>query len=481
MALPLPLESGIEQVARAAELVARRADPVHLVGIGGIGMAGLAVHLAARGLRVSGCDRVAGRVTDDLGARGVPVQIGHDPAHVRDAAWCVRSTAVREADPEIRAARERGIPALLRGAVLPALLEGRRSVAVSGTHGKTTTAAMIAQVLEAAGRSPGFCIGGEIPALGGVAADGAGRLLVVEADESDGTVALYRPDIAVITNIEYDHMEHFEDERTLVDCFDRFASNARRAIVYCADDPRASSVCAGRSNARSYGFAEAASVRGSELGLTASETVFVVSLGGRALGRVCLPVAGGHNAQNALAACAAGLELGLTFEQVRGGLERFRPARRRFEVLVDGPVMVLSDYAHHPTEIRALVKTARLLGRRRLIAVFQPHRYTRTRALAADFPPAFAGLDEVALVPVYAASEDPLPGGTSEDLLERFRSDGRPRVRLLASLGEAWKYLRSVLRPGDALLVIGAGDVEQIAFWAKADCESRGSSPGQAP
>ena len=463
------LETGRRQVAEVRRLLAGRPGSVHLVGIAGIGMAGLAVHLAARGFRVTGCDLSPNRVSDALASCGVNVLPDHSPSHVAsDVQWLVKSTAVPDDSGEILAAKEKRVPVYPRGVVLPALLEGRTSVAVTGTHGKTTTSAMIAHILAESGLKPGFCIGGEVTALGGVAAVGAGTVLVVEADESDGTVILYEPDIGVITNIEYDHMEHFRDEETLVDCFRTFAGNAKRRVIFCADDPRAAVVCEGNPKGFSYGFSVRADLRGTEIQETSSSVSVTVLLKGKELGRLALPVPGRHNMLDALGACAAAMELGVPFEQVCAGLGRFAHVRRRFEKVVDrAGLLVISDYAHHPTEIQALVQTALQLKKKKVIGVFQPHRYTRTLALGKDFPPAFAGLDELVLVPVYEASESPVAGGTSKDLFRHFQSFGRVPTRYIASLEEAWRYLKLNFGKGDLLLVIGAGDVEKIAGWAR--------------
>lgn len=457
---------------RARALVAApRGSAVHLVGLGGVGMAGLAIHLSGRGLAVSGCDASRNRLTDDLERRGLRFAQGHDPAHLDGGVrWVVRSTAVPESSVEIRAARAKGIPVLARGAVLAALLEGRTSVAVGGTHGKTTTTAMIAQALRRAGLDPGYCIGGEVALLGGVAGVGGGRLLVVEADESDGTLALYRPDIAVVTNIELDHLEHFDGEDGLVACFDRFVKGARRRVIFCADDPRAAALCASLPGARSYGWSPAAEVRGIVRESAADGVRVEVTVRGRRAGAFRLPVGGTHNAQNALAAVAVTEELGEPFEAAAEALAGFCPARRRFEIVAEARgVTVVSDYAHHPTEIRAVMRTAAARPARRRLAVFQPHRYTRTRALGPDFPPAFEGADDILLLPVYAASEPPLEGGTADDLLQHFREFGGAPVRLAASLEEARAELRRRLQSGDLLLVIGAGDVERIAGWVRDD------------
>jgi len=466
--MPLPdLRNGKARVREVVERVRRGGESVHLVGVAGIGMAGVAVHLADRGIEVSGCDLLRNRVSGWLENRGIPVFESHVADHVEPPVqWVVRSTAVSDDCPDLKRAAERGLPVYHRGLVLPALLHDRISVAVSGTHGKTTTSNMITQILVQAGKHPGFCIGGEVDSLGGVADPGGGEFMIVEADESDGTVMLYEPDIAVITNVEYDHMEHFGNEDALFQCFEVFARNARKRVIYCADDERAVRICGALPESRSYGFHEEASIRGMDYALSAKGSVFRVVVDGVSLGTLELPVPGRHNAVNALGACAAVLELGVDFSETRRALGSFCHARRRFEKVADGDIVAISDYAHHPTEIRALTHTVSNLPHRRLIAVFQPHRYTRTRALGKDFPSAFEGIDELVLTPVYAASEQPLEGGTSEDLLAHFKAAGVMPVKLMDSLAAARKYLESVLKPGDVLLIVGAGDVEVLAEWA---------------
>jgi len=469
--MPLPdLRNGRAQVREIAEWVRCGEGAVHLVGVAGIGMAGVAVHLADRGFEVSGCDLLSNRVSGWLRDRGIPVFESHAAGHVEPPVqWVVRSTAVSDACPDLVRAVERDLPVYHRGLVLPALLMDRISVAVSGTHGKTTTSNMITQILVQAGKNPGFCIGGEVDALGGVANPGGGEILVVEADESDGTVMLYEPDIAVITNVEYDHMEHFGNEDALFQCFESFSRNARKRVIYCADDARTVRICSTLSGSRSYGFQEEASVRGMNYADSAEGSTFDVMADRVSLGTLELPVPGYHNAVNALGACAAAFELGVKFSEVRRALASFCHARRRFEKMADGNIKVISDYAHHPTEIRALTRTVSNLPHRRLIAVFQPHRYTRTRALGMDFPAAFDGVDELVLTPVYAASEAPLEGGMSKDLLAHFKAaDTAFPVRLTDSLAAARKYLESVLKRGDVLLIVGAGDIEELAEWAGA-------------
>jgi len=455
---------------RVSALLRSGPGAVHMIGIAGVGMAGLAYLLQAVGWRVTGCDVAAtGSICSWLSTAGINVLVGHSVSHIdENTDFVIRTTAVAASSCEVERAEELEIPVFQRGVVLSALVGQRNSIAVSGTHGKTTTAAMIAQILAASSCQPDFCIGGEVVALGGVAGVGDGSVLVVEADESDGTVSLYSPDIAVITNIEYDHMEHFSDREEVEDCFRSFLAQARKTIVYCADDEGATRICRTHAQAFSYGFSEA-DYRGTDVMEGAESVTFSVDHGQERLGELTVPVGGRHNALNALGACAVAIECGCKFSDIRRGLQNFVPVRRRFERIgeVKG-VTIYSDYAHHPTEIRAVIDTAKRLSYRRLVAIFQPHRFTRTRALGVDFPPAFVGVDEVILCPVYAASEAPLSGGTSRDLLEHFRLDGRIVIRLAESLKDAWAIASELTMAGDVLLLIGAGDVEQIGQWAVA-------------
>ncbi len=429
-------------VDRAQELI-RKGGHVHLMGIGGIGMAGIAQLLKERGFTVSGCDLQQNRQTQWLSDGGIHIYAGHSENHISASVdWVVRSTAVSDSHPEIIAARASGIPVSRRGEVLPALMRERTCIAVSGTHGKTTTTAMIAQVLGC-----GFFVGGEMAGLGGaVARDG--DIMAVEADESDGTVAGYSPDYSIITNIEYDHMEHHDSEEAFVGCFRKLIEQTKKRVYYCAADPIASAVCRDNPKCSPYGLVE---------GLR-------------------LPLPGKHNQWNASAAFAVSRHW-RSGEEILQELEKIRPIARRFEtVFHQAGIRIVSDYAHHPTEIAALIQTAQELRPKRLLGVFQPHRYTRTLALGADFPPSFQGLEQLWLVPVYAASEQPLDGGTSADLLKRFSAAWDHRLHNFQSLDAAWADIQRELRAGDLLLIIGAGDIEKIAQWAKEWCPGEGSN-----
>jgi len=460
-----------ETVDRRQELralLAARA-PVHMLGVCGVGMAGLARLLALRGIPVSGCDAAAtGGTAAWLKACRIPVYEGHSATHLDPAIrWVVRSTAVAPDHAEPAAARARALPVFQRGEVLPALLEHRLSVAVCGSHGKSTTTTLLAWILRASGQAPAWCIGAEAPGLPGLSGDDGGAL-VVEADESDGTLTGYAPDYTILTNVDFDHMEHFANVDAFENCFRQIIRQTRRALVVCADDARAAALSEAADVRITYGFHAAADVRIENLEETAAGAAFTLR---RAPGEpvpLRIPAPGRHNVQNAAAAAIVALELGVSQTAVRQALAAAQLPRRRFEcVAAAGNLRVISDYAHHPTEIAALVAMSRNLGARRLRAVFQPHRYTRTRALGAAFPAAFAGVDEVVLLPVYAASEPPLAGGRIWDLYAAFRAVDGPVTRLAADRGQAWRYLAHTLRAGDVLLVVGAGDVVSIAEAAR--------------
>ncbi|MDA0989503.1 MAG: UDP-N-acetylmuramate--L-alanine ligase [Verrucomicrobia bacterium] len=454
---------------------------VHLMGICGVGMAGLAVLLNARGLVVTGCDAAMGPLAGWLQKKGISVAGTHDVAHLDPRPdGVIRSPAVALESAEVQAALSMGLPVFRRGEMLPALLRGSLSVAVCGTHGKTTTSSFIAQLLQTAGRNPGWCIGGETAALGGVANPGVGNVMVVEADESDGTLVHYRADIGVITNIEFDHMEHFESEDAFAASFATFARQSQ-SLVTNADDPRAAAMGRAVDSAATFGFGESAAIRATEIETAGRGQTFTVWRQGESLGRWSLPLPGRHNVANVLAAIAVVDMLGLDSETVREGVAKLELPRRRFDGVADAHgIRVISDYAHHPSEIRALIAAAQSQPHDRLLAVFQPHRYTRTLALGPTFPAAFKGVDQLMLVPVYAASERPTKGAQSWDLYAHFRdAEGVPLPQVASSLPIAWAAIRQQLQPGDLLLVIGAGDVERIAAWAAADLSGSSWPPQQ--
>ena len=413
-----------------AERLIQRGGHVHLMGIGGIGMAGLAWLLKQRGFKVSGCDLQNNRQTAWLKTNGVLISTGHHELHISESVdWLIRSTAVPDSHPEIQCAQKKNLPVSRRGDVLPALMRDRICIAVSGTHGKTTTTAMLAQVLDC-----GYYVGGEIVDREEMARDG--EIMAVEADESDGTVAGYTPDYAVITNIEYDHMEHHESEDAFIGCFKQLIQNTKKKVFYFEDDPIAKKLCSENPKCKPFN---------------------------RPKDQINMLFPGQHNQLNASAAIAVA-RLWKTDKQIVQSLKDIHPIHRRFEtVFAENGIRIISDYAHHPTEVAALIQTALELKPRRLLGVFQPHRYTRTLALGKDFPASFRGIEKLWLVPVYAASEAPLAGGTSEDLAARFSAEWKNCLYNFSSIETAWSDIQSHLREGDLLLIIGAGDIEKLA------------------
>ena len=450
---------------------------LHALGITGIGLSGVSALFKSRGWNVSGCDALpAPEIVRWLSARGIPVETGHAAAHIADTSpdLVLFSPAVAPDHPEMVAAKEHGIPVVRRGEALAALVNLSNGVAVCGTHGKTTTSCFTRTLLAALGAGPSWCIGGYTASMGGVAGVGANDTpLVVEADESDGTLALYRPQLLVVTSVEPDHMEHFASFDHLKACFATAARATSKAVVVCADDANACEIAASATApVFSYGVSSAADFRCEIKALEASRSLFSITFRGE-LFSLELGVPGRHNVLNATAAFTACVALGYAPAEVAQAVSALTELPgRRFETFVtqDG-VRIVSDYSHHPTEIAALVATAKLSSGR-LTAVFQPHRYTRTRALAADFPRAFRGVDELLLLPVYAASEKPLPGGSSEDLYRVFREQNAadpsvPRPMLVPSVAAAKDYLVTRLRRGETLLVVGAGNVVSLVSAMK--------------
>ncbi len=442
---------------------------VHMLGICGVGMAGVARLLAARGIAVSGCDARPGALAAELSACGVAVCAGHTPAHIDalpGSAVIIVTPAVAPDEPELIAARARGLQIVSRGEALASLICGFHSIAVCGTHGKTTTSCFTARLLQELGASPGWCIGGHTLGMGRVASPGDSDILVVEADESDGTLRHYHPAVTVLVNIDIDHLEHFEGEDDLIDCFGAVLRQTRDTLCVCRDDPRAwhAAVRYGRAPL-SFGFHEEARLRADRVQVGATACRFTLVLDGRDCGCVDIGVGGRHNILNALGAASAALALGFPVAELCRALPAAcaeLPGRRFEEIGRRGGVRYVADYAHHPAEIQAAVAMALACGGS-VTAVFQPHRYTRTLALGSQFPAAFSGTNEVVLLPVYAASEQPVPGGDICDLYASFRqSMPAGRLTLAGDLAECSRYLRGSGAAGDLVLIAGAGDVIEL-------------------
>jgi UDP-N-acetylmuramate--alanine ligase len=440
--------------------------PVHFVGIGGAGMSPLAEVLLARGFRVSGSDIRPSAITQRLREHGARVRIGHDAAALNGATTVVCSTAIRPDNPELVAARERGLQIMHRSALLGEMLAGKRAIAVAGTHGKSTTSGMIATILTEAGLDPTAIIGAEAHNLGGHHRVGSGDCFVLEACESDSSFLNYPGCSHVITSLEPDHLDQHHTFANLAEAFRKFIAlgSPDGFLVYCANYAELREIAGDAPGARiSYGRAEDTDFRVSHVRTTVRSCAFDLC-GPDGRRRIELSVPGEHNALNAAAAFAAAVQVGVDADVAAAALSRFTGVGRRFEVLFDGEgVMVVDDYAHHPTEIEATLTAARAAWDGRIIAVFQPHLFSRTQVLMDGFAHAFGRASEVIITEIYPAREDAIPGVTGEKLCEAVREaePGKP-VRFLATKEEIVSDLLPRLSPGDMVLSIGAGDVREV-------------------
>lgn len=434
---------------------------VHLVGVGGAGMSGIARVLLQRGHTVSGTDRQATRVLEVLRAMGAGIRVGHDAAAVGDAELVVVSAAVPDDNPEVVAARERGIPVVPRARMLAGLMRGGQALLVAGTHGKTTTTSMLVVALQGAGLDPSFAIGAALNEPGSNAHAGRDELFVAEADESDRSFLVYRPDLAVVTNVELDHPDAFADEGDVRAAFAQFLARRRpgAAAVVCRDDPGAAALVGGAEGpVVTYGEDPRADVRV----VPADGAATRLLAGGTEVARYRLAIPGRHNRLNAAAALAACRLLGADLARAARELESFTGAQRRFQRLgrADG-VEVVDDYAHHPTELRATLSAARAVTRGRIVLVVQPHRFSRTAVLGEELGRAAAGADVVVVTDVYASGERPVPGVTGHLVAEAAERAGGVVV-WQPHLGSVVDELLAVVQTGDTVLVTGAGDVSQV-------------------
>jgi UDP-N-acetylmuramate--alanine ligase len=441
-----------------------RKHHVHFVGIGGIGMSGIAELLLNMGYPVTGSDLVESETTRRLARLGATIYRGHDPANVHSGVdVVVISSAVKMSNPEVVRARELRIPVIPRAEMLAELMRMKYGVAVAGTHGKTTTTSFVAEILARAGLDPTVVIGGKLRALGSNARLGQGRFLVAEADESDGSFLLLSPTIAVVTNIDPEHLDHFGTIENAEHAFLQFIQRVPfygRAIL-CLDHPRIRALLPQvRKPFVTYGTSPEADWVAANVVVEGLTTRFEVRHGSVSHGSISLQLPGRHYALNALAAAVAGVELGVPFPTIAEALAQFGGIHRRFEVLGEaGNVLVVDDYAHHPEEIRATLRAAREGFGRRLVAVFQPHRYTRTRDLLPDFLGAFDDADLLFLTEIYPAGEEPIEGVTGEGLYQALRRRGHLDVGFRADRAALLSAVLDRLQPGDLVLVLGAGDI----------------------
>jgi UDP-N-acetylmuramate--alanine ligase len=439
-------------------------------------MSGIAELLANLEYSVTGSDEKRSATTDRLQSVGVRVDIGHAAHHVVGADVVVVSSAVKPTNPEILEAHRRGIPVIPRAEMLAELMRLRYAVAVAGAHGKTTTTSMIALALERAGLDPTAVIGGRLSAFGSNARLGRGELMVAEADESDRSFLKLFPALAVITNVDYEHLESYGSFDELCQAFVDFANKVPfyGAVVCCADDPHLAALT-GRMTRRvtTYGLSESADITAADIVLGPMSSIATVKRRARrsddraktlvTLGRLELNVPGHHNLLNALAAIAVGLELGVPFERMVPGLREFKGAERRFEVRGEPRnVLVVDDYGHHPTEIAAVLKAARAM-KRRIVVAFQPHRFSRTKALFEAFGPSLADADYIVLTDIYSAGEDPIPGVTLETFAERIRSQIDVPVDVIPNLADVAPTLARIAQAGDVIITLGAGTIANVA------------------
>ncbi len=446
---------------------------IHFVGIGGIGMSGIAEVMHQLGYKVQGSDIAENYVVEKLRKKGIPVAIGHRPENLGDAAVIVCSTAIKEGNPEIEAAVERRLPRVRRAEMLAELMRMQKTIAVAGTHGKTTTTSMIACLLDAGGIDPTVINGGIINRYGSNARLGKSDWMVVEADESDGSFLRLDGTIAVVTNIDPEHLEHYGDFERTKDAYVEFVENVPfyGLAVMCIDHPEVQNLI-GRIRDRrivTYGFSALADIRADNVETANGGSRFdaiILDRGGerRTVEGIGLPLPGRHNVLNALAAIAVGIELGLDDETIAQGFEKFDGVKRRFTRVGEvGGAVIIDDYAHHPVEIRAALAAARESAEERVIAVMQPHRFTRLRDLWADFENAFNDADMVFVAPVYAAGEPPIEGVDAATLVEGLRAHGHRMVKAVDSPKDLAESLRDIAADGDIILCMGAGDVTK---WA---------------
>ncbi len=441
-------------------------------------MSAIAKVMLEMGFRVSGSDLAAQELTEKLAAKGANVFIGHEAEHVKGADLVVYSTALSKDNVEMKRAEELNIPIIHRSQMLARLLNTKKGIAVAGAHGKTTTSSMISLVMEKSGVDPTYIIGGEIINLGSNAKAGKSDYVVAEADESDGTFLQYYPYLGVVTNIEADHLEHYDgDFGKLKQAYVQFLSQVKpegKAIL-CADDEHLAGMLPElKCEAVTYGLGDTAEYKAVELELGDRKVQFTVERRGQTLGTIKLSVPGKHNVYNALATLIVCLESGLTFDQVAEAITEFRGAKRRFQVLGEvNDILVIDDYAHHPTEIEATVSAAKATGKR-IVAVFQPQRYTRTFFLLDQFSRAFPEADEVILTDIYSpAGEKQIEGISSARLSELIRANSNPNVRHMPTKDEVFDYLQATVKSGDLVITMGAGDIWKVADRLAKELRSR--------
>ncbi|AYG59594.1 UDP-N-acetylmuramate--L-alanine ligase [Rhizobium jaguaris] len=447
---------------------------VHFIGIGGIGMSGIAEVLHNLGHRVQGSDQSESANVQRLRDKGIPVHIGHKAENLGDAEVVVVSTAIKKNNPELVAAREKLLPVVRRAEMLAELMRFRNAIAIGGTHGKTTTTSLVATLLEAGGLDPTVINGGIINAYGTNARMGEGEWMVVEADESDGTFLKLPADVAVVTNIDPEHLDHYGNFDAVRAAFRQFVENVPfyGFGVLCLDHPEVQALVSRIEDRKviTYGENPQADVRFKNVRIDGTRSLFDIEIRRRRTGKVIqikdlvMPMPGRHNISNATAAIAVANRLGISNEAIAKGLASFGGVKRRFTLTGEwNGVKVFDDYGHHPVEIKAVLKAAREACKGRIIAVHQPHRYTRLSSLFEEFAACFNDADSIFLAPVYAAGEDPIEGADSQALVSRIKAGGHRDARYLPSQEDLAPMVAEIARPGDFVVLLGAGS---ITYWA---------------
>ena len=443
---------------------------VHMIGIGGIGMSALARLLLGNGVRISGCDLEINALAEELQLLGAVIYRGHSPDHIqKDTDAVIYSSAIKDDAPELAAAAANNIPVFRRARMLAMILEGKQVIAVTGTHGKTTTASIIAHIMNQAGWNVGFAVGGQMKGTGENARWGNSRYFVAETDESDGTQVYMKSHVGVITNIDNDHMDYYSDISEITGAMERFQENVSPAgfVFGCGDDIRVRRILAERKDgAFSYGRDKSNDFYAHRIKVNNMSSVFQVYYQGTEMGTICLSVPGWHNIINALAGIGVCTRLGISFASIAAALRVYPGVQRRLEVVFcNDKITVIDDYAHHPAEIKAVVAAVREKAGRsgRLWGIFQPHRFTRTRLLAEMFGGCFQGLDKLIITDIYGAGELPLPGINGRIIYSEARRGAGMDTVYIESLDDIIPYLQDHIQAGDTLLFMGAGNISRLA------------------
>jgi UDP-N-acetylmuramate--alanine ligase len=439
---------------------------IHFIGIGGIGVSGIAQLVLRQGEEVSGSDIKESAITRKLASLGARIFLGHRPENIEGADMIVYSSAIQPDNPEMTAARKKGILIKKRAEFLSELMKDKLVITVTGAHGKTTTSSLAAKLLMGAGLNPTIAVGGILREDGDNAKLGMSDYFIAEADESDGTFLCYQPTYSIITNIDYEHMDFYKTYDNLLNSFSVFVAQTKKegCVFYYNDDaPLKDIVLKSKARGVSFGFSQSADFYPSNILLTQCQLSFSCMKAGQDIGGVTLSLMGMHNVLNVLAVVALGFELGLDFEKIRSSLSGFKGIERRFQVKYeDGDILIVDDYAHHPSEIAATIEAAKVCPRSRLIVVFQPHRYTRTKLLMDQFAKSFIKSDYLIITDVYAASEEPIESASAQVLVERIRREINTPVDYIAK-ERIVDFLKKNIRHNDMVLFLGAGDITKVS------------------